>query len=155
MTDRIERELLLPAPPDEVWEVVTGAGLARRRGRARAASRRRRAVQLGDGRSSAAGSRRRRADGDGERRLAFWWAADGEPATRVELTLEPDGDGDTRLRVVETRPLEVLDLVGIPLPGAGGATLRPRAGGGADMAADGSRRRRVRRPGRSHAPARC
>ncbi len=31
------------------------------------------------------------------------------------------------MRVVETRPLEVLDLVGIPLPGSGGASLRPRA----------------------------
>ena len=27
-------------------------------------------------------------------RLAFWWAADGEPATRVELTLEADADAD-------------------------------------------------------------
>ncbi len=31
----------------------------------------------------------------------------------------------TRLRIVETRPLEVLDLVGIPLPGHGGARYGP------------------------------
>jgi hypothetical protein len=31
----------------------------------------------------------------------------------------PDGDA-TRLRVVETRPLDMLDLVGTPLPGLGG-----------------------------------
>ena len=43
MTDRIERELRLPAPPEEVWEVaVTGGRLAGRRGGARAAARGRR-----------------------------------------------------------------------------------------------------------------
>ena len=26
MPDRIERELVLPAPPEEVWEAVTGPG---------------------------------------------------------------------------------------------------------------------------------
>ena len=58
-------------------------------------------------------------------RLAFWWSADGEPASRVELTLEPVADGYTRLRVIEARPLEVLDLTGIPLPGGGGAQRGP------------------------------
>ena len=57
-------------------------------------------------------------------RLAFWWAVDGELASRVELTLREDG-AHTRLRVVETRPLEMLDLVGLPLPGIGGATYGP------------------------------
>jgi hypothetical protein len=58
-------------------------------------------------------------------RLAFWWSSDDEPATRVELTLEPDADGGTRLRVVESRPLDVLDLVGIPLGRTGGASFGP------------------------------
>ncbi len=49
---------------------------------------------------------------------------DDEPASRVELKIEERGDG-TRLRVVETRPLEVLDLVGVPLPGLGGAGYGP------------------------------
>jgi uncharacterized protein YndB with AHSA1/START domain len=64
-------------------------------------------------------------DGDAERaRLAFWWACDGEPASRVELTLEERHDA-TRLRIVETRPLELLDLVGVPLPGISGPSFGP------------------------------
>lgn len=58
-------------------------------------------------------------------RLAFWWAGDDEPASRVELVLTPLSDATTRLRVVETRPLEVLDLVGLPLPGPDGARYGP------------------------------
>jgi hypothetical protein len=58
-------------------------------------------------------------------RLSFWWAADGNPATRVELTLERRGSATTRLRVVETRPLDVLDLIGTPLPGVAGRTFGP------------------------------
>jgi hypothetical protein len=34
-------------------------------------------------------------------------------------------DGATVLRIVETRPLAVLDLVGVPLPGHGGTTYGP------------------------------
>ena len=49
---------------------------------------------------------------------------DDEPASRVELKIE-ERDAGSRLRVVETRPLEVLDLVGVPLPGAGGSTYGP------------------------------
>jgi uncharacterized protein YndB with AHSA1/START domain len=52
-------------------------------------------------------------------RLAFWWEQEGEPASRVALELTAADDG-THLRVVESRPLDVLDLVGIPLRGAGG-----------------------------------
>jgi uncharacterized protein YndB with AHSA1/START domain len=58
-------------------------------------------------------------------RLAFWWTLDDEPATRVELTLQPDDDGGTQLRVVESRPLDVLDLVGTPLRRTGGASFGP------------------------------
>jgi uncharacterized protein YndB with AHSA1/START domain len=65
------------------------------------------------------------AAGDGTARLAFWWATGDEPATRVELTIESEGDGAARVRVIETRPLELLDLVGTPLPGAGGANYGP------------------------------
>ena len=52
-------------------------------------------------------------------RLAFWWEQEGEPASRVALELTHTDEG-TRLRVVESRPLDVLDLVGIPLGGTGG-----------------------------------
>jgi uncharacterized protein YndB with AHSA1/START domain len=59
--------------------------------------------------------------GDRERgtgRLSFWWqAADASPSrVCIELT---ETDGGTRIRVVEARPLDVLDLVGLPLPGYG------------------------------------
>ena len=125
--ERIERELLLPAPPEEVWKVVTGPDWL-------AAD-----VQLeltpgGEARFiSEDGSRTgwveeaappRTAEGTAGR-LVFWWGADGEADSRVELTLEPEGDGITRLRVAETRPLEVLDAVGIPLPRTGGSTHGP------------------------------
>jgi uncharacterized protein YndB with AHSA1/START domain len=120
MSDRIERELTVPATPEEVWEAVTADGWLADE------------VELtlepgGDARFSCDDSVKtgwveevREAE-----RLAFWWAADGEPATRVELTLEPYGDDATRLRVVETRPLDMLDLVGIPLHGIGGPSYGP------------------------------
>jgi hypothetical protein len=34
-------------------------------------------------------------------------------------------DGGTVLRIVETRPLAVLDLIGVPLPGQSGTTYGP------------------------------
>jgi uncharacterized protein YndB with AHSA1/START domain len=58
-------------------------------------------------------------------RLTFWWTQDGEPASRVELTLTPAGEGLTSIRVVETRPLEILDLIGMPTRGAGGSSYGP------------------------------
>ena len=44
-------------------------------------------------------------------RLVFWWAAPDEDSTRVELELEEDDDV-THVRVVESRPLALLDLYG-------------------------------------------
>ena len=133
MTDRIERELKLDAPVDEVWDAITSDGWLADE------------VQLdlspgGDASfRSDAGTR----SGWVEQvlapaRLTFWWAAGDQPASRVELTLIPDRDGGTRLRVVESRPLEVLDLVGIPL-GAGRLDLRPGAGGRLAMATTSDR----------------
>jgi uncharacterized protein YndB with AHSA1/START domain len=46
-----------------------------------------------------------------ERRLVFWWAAPGEDSSRVELELDEEEDV-THVRVVESRPLAVLDLYG-------------------------------------------
>jgi uncharacterized protein YndB with AHSA1/START domain len=120
MTDQIERELLLPAPPDEVWEAVVGPGFLGED------------VQLdlipGGDAQFVTGEQVRSGwveEAAAPERLVFWWGVDGDPATRVELTLEPEGEAATRLRVVEARPLEVLDLVGIPLPGSGGASYGP------------------------------
>ena len=56
-------------------------------------------------------------EADPPRRLVFWWSTPGEEATRVEIELEPEGDG-TRVRVVESRPLAVLDAHGGDLGGA-------------------------------------
>jgi uncharacterized protein YndB with AHSA1/START domain len=120
MTDQIERELLLPAPPQQVWEVVTGPGWL--------ASQVELELQPGGEARFVDGDRKRSGwveEAIPEARLIFWWSADGEPASRVELALEPEPDGYTRLRVVESRPLEVLDVTGIPLPGTGGAQRGP------------------------------
>jgi hypothetical protein len=120
MSEKVERQLWLAASPLEVWEVITGAGwLADEVD-----------LECSPGGDALFRSREWEKAGwveeatPGER-LAFWWSVDGEPATRVELTLSrgvPDG---TLLRVVETRPLELLDLVGTPLPGIGGRTYGP------------------------------
>ena len=53
-------------------------------------------------------------------------AGDGE-ASRVEIELEPDDDG-TRVRVVESRPLHVLDARGIEVESwLGGGSPEVRA----------------------------
>lgn len=120
MTDRIERELLLPALREDVWDAVTSAGWLADEVH----------LDLFPGGDACFRSRESVKNGWVEEalapaRLAFWWATDGDPATRVELTLEPEGEAATRLRVVETRPLELLDLIGTPLSRAGGRTFGP------------------------------
>jgi hypothetical protein len=125
MTDCVKRELLLEASVQDVWDVVTGDGwLAdsvdfdlRTGGEAQ--------FVLGEEVRTGwieevvvpdEASRRAR--------LTFWWAVDGEPASRVELTID-EQDGATRVRIAETRPLELLDLVGVPLPGVRGPSYGP------------------------------
>jgi uncharacterized protein YndB with AHSA1/START domain len=120
MADRIERILSVPAPPETVWDVVTADGWLAEEVR----------LDLRPGGDAYFRSRQSSKTGWVEEavapsRLAFWWTLDDEPATRVELTLEPDDDGGTQLRVVESRPLDVLDLVGTPLGRTGGASFGP------------------------------
>jgi uncharacterized protein YndB with AHSA1/START domain len=120
MAERIERILSLPAPPETVWEVITADGWLAEEVR----------LDLRPGGDARFRSQESSRDGWVEEamapsRLAFWWALDDEPATRVELTLEPGDDGGTELRVVESRPLDVLDLVGTPLSRTGGASFGP------------------------------
>jgi uncharacterized protein YndB with AHSA1/START domain len=126
MSNRIERELLLDASVLEVWAAVTaGEWLADEvvldlRPGGDATFRWREQVKTGWVEEV------REPDGEGAAgRLAFWWEQAGEPATRVELTVEPDGARTARIRVIETRPLDVLDLVGMPLPGIGGPAFGP------------------------------
>lgn len=129
MTDLIHRELDLSATPAAVWTALTDARwlelwLAEAAwlepwpgGEARF---------IVDGRDRTGWVEEASApslDG-GDGRLAFWWAEGEEPASRVELTVSPAAAG-SRLRVVETRPLQILDLVGVPLPDPGGRRFGP------------------------------
>jgi uncharacterized protein YndB with AHSA1/START domain len=50
-------------------------------------------------------------------RLVFWWGAEGEETTRVEIDLDECDEG-TRVRVVESRPLAVLNAYGSDLGAA-------------------------------------
>ena len=119
MSERIERELWLPATPQQVWDAVTSDGWLADR------------VSLelrpgGDAEFESDGQIRSGwvEDAAMPERLSFWWAVGDEPASRVELRIL-ERDAGTRLRIVETRPLDVLDLVGVRLPGAGGSSFGP------------------------------
>lgn len=127
MTDQIERELTVDAPVADVWKAVTAPGWLADE------------VELelwagGEARFRTGEAERRGwieqvappADGtSGPARLSFWWAEGDEPASRVELTISPLQATRSRLRVVEARPLDLLDLVGTPLPAEGGRTYGP------------------------------
>jgi uncharacterized protein YndB with AHSA1/START domain len=122
----IERELELPYDPQELWQALTDqewleSWLAE-------------VVDLelrpgGDARFVVCGESREgwveevlppeSVDRDGGTgRLTFWWQAEDGPTSRVCIELTAT-DGGTLIRVVEARPLDVLDLVGLPLPGYG------------------------------------
>jgi uncharacterized protein YndB with AHSA1/START domain len=58
------------------------------------------------------------------RRLVFWWAAPDEDSTRVELELDQEEDV-TLVRVVESRPLALLDLYGAEIVFAAPAPRQP------------------------------
>jgi uncharacterized protein YndB with AHSA1/START domain len=124
VTDRIERICELDAAPAVVWQALTDpdwlcSWLADEAelelvpgGEARF---------VVDGRERSGWVEEVIAPTDGRTgRLSFWWQEDAEPASRVTFEIEAAEEG-TRLRIGEARPLEVLDLVGIPLRGAGGA----------------------------------
>ena len=129
MSDRIERRVELPTTLELAWQAVTDPDwlslwLAdeirldpRPGGEA--------TFQIGAETRSGWVEEMSPPDENGTGRLAFWWAVDNEPASRVELTVSAVATECTLLRVVETRPLDVLDLIGTPLPGAGGATYGP------------------------------
>jgi uncharacterized protein YndB with AHSA1/START domain len=122
MTELIERELELPASAEDVWRAMTDPAwlatwLAEEvalelwpGGEARF---------VVDGEELSGWVEEATAPGPQRRtgRLVFWWGPDQEPATRVDLTVSETDDGSV-LRVVETRPLQTLDAIGVPLPGA-------------------------------------
>jgi hypothetical protein len=126
MGEQVAREVWLAAPADEVWDaVIDGAWLADEahlelRPGGDAWFRCGEEVRNGWVEEATAPG----PDGH-EGRLAFWWAIDDEPASRVQLTVH-EREGQTRVRVVEARPLDVLELVGLPLSGGfGGRTYGP------------------------------
>ena len=131
MSDTIERQIELPATVQTVWQALTDSEwlsewLAdevwldlRPGGEARFVS----GDEVKTGwveEVSPPGE-----DDPGSGRLAFWWAVDDEPASRVSFSVTSREDGTSVVHIVETRPLEVLDLVGVPLPSHGGRTFGP------------------------------
>jgi uncharacterized protein YndB with AHSA1/START domain len=131
VTDRIQRQCELAAPPQVVWRALTDPEWL---SQWLADSVEVELVPGGEARFVVDGRARSgwveevcAPTDDGTGHLSFWWQADDEPASRVCLEIEPGVDG-TRLRITEARPLEILDLVGIPLGGtraSGGGSFGP------------------------------
>jgi uncharacterized protein YndB with AHSA1/START domain len=108
MEDRVEaenqmtREITLPATAEEVWRSLEEPAWLGEDA----------SIELhADGEVRAGDKLGFVEEVEEERRLVFWWAAPGEDSTRVELELEEE-DGFTHVRVVESRPLAMLDLYG-------------------------------------------
>jgi uncharacterized protein YndB with AHSA1/START domain len=126
MADDVTRETTVPAPPERAWKSLTDPELLSEwLGEPLA-------LELEPGGEL----RLRLADGeerdgwieevDAPRRLAFWWARDGEDATRVEVELDEAEDG-TRVRITESRPLALVELRAAELArGEGGSPSGPR-----------------------------
>lgn len=119
MLRTVQREIVVKASAEEVWRAITAPGWL--------ADEVELELRPGGEASFRAGDRSRRGwveDAVPGSRLVFWWALDDEPATRVELALETLPAG-TRLRVLETQPLDRLELVGTPLSRTGGQRYGP------------------------------
>lgn len=98
----LSREITLPAPIDEVWRSLAEPAWLGEDA----------TIDLRPDGEVRAGDRTGFVeDVEEPARLVFWWSEPGEDATRVELQLEADGE-ETHLRVVESRPLALLDLYG-------------------------------------------
>jgi uncharacterized protein YndB with AHSA1/START domain len=111
LVQEVEREVELPVEPEEAWESVADAEWLG--GEAE--------IDLVPGGDLRIGEREGWVEEvvPGER-LSFWWRLpDEQVATRVEISLTETDEGGTLIRVVETSPLALLDVVGIPLPGHG------------------------------------
>ena len=127
MNKAVERELLVPETPEEVWR-----SLAEPAWLGEDAS-----IELEPAGEVRAGERSGFVEEAEEpRRLVFWWSAPEEEASRVELDLEETDEG-TLVRVSESRPLEILSLRGrelaveLDLAGGQGPVASAAAGGAA------------------------
>jgi uncharacterized protein YndB with AHSA1/START domain len=98
----LSREITLAAPADEVWRSLSEPTWLGEDA----------SIELHPDGAVRAGERSGFVEEVEEpRRLVFWWSRPGEDATRVELDLAEDGE-ETHVRVVESRPLALLDLYG-------------------------------------------
>jgi uncharacterized protein YndB with AHSA1/START domain len=127
MNKAVERELLVPEPPEEVWR-----SLAEPAWLGEDAS-----IELEPAGEVRAGERSGFVEeADEPRRLVFWWSAEDEEASRVELDLE-EVDAGTLVRVTESTPLEILSVRGrdlaleLDLAGGTGPVASAAAGGAA------------------------
>jgi len=126
MHKAVERELVVPETPEEVWH-----SLAEPAWLGKDAS-----IELEPAGEVRAGERSGFVEeADEPRRLVFWWSApDDEESSRVELDLDEVEEG-TRVRVTESRPLEILTLrardLAVELDVAGGTGPVAHAGGAA------------------------
>jgi uncharacterized protein YndB with AHSA1/START domain len=99
MDELVERELVVPDGIDEVW-----TSLSEPEWLGEDAS-----IDLREAGEVRAGERTGFVEEvEAPHRLAFWWSAPGEEATRVELELD-ETDAGTHIRVTESRPLAILD----------------------------------------------
>jgi uncharacterized protein YndB with AHSA1/START domain len=127
MNKAVERELLVPETPEEVW-----SSLAEPAWLGEDAS-----IELEPAGDVRAGERSGFVEeADQPHRLVFWWSGPDEEASRVELQLEPVDEG-TIVRVTESRPLEMLTMRGrdlaveLDLAGGAGPVASAAAGGAA------------------------
>jgi uncharacterized protein YndB with AHSA1/START domain len=109
--NEVEREAVVPATREEAWRAILESGW------------------LGDGaridprpggKVLAPGQEGFVEEAERASRLVFWWSAEGEEASRVEIELQEAEEG-TRVRIVEARPLALLDAYGSDLGAAIGA----------------------------------
>jgi uncharacterized protein YndB with AHSA1/START domain len=99
MDELVERQLTVPDGIEDVWE-----SLAEPEWLGDDAS-----IDLREAGEVRAGERTGFVEEvEAPRRVAFWWSAPGEEATRVELELGETELG-THIRVTESRPLAILD----------------------------------------------
>jgi uncharacterized protein YndB with AHSA1/START domain len=122
MDELVERELTVPEGVEDVWR-----SLAQPEWLGEDAS-----IDLREAGDVRAGERTGFVEEvEAPHRLAFWWSAPGEEATRVELELE-EAEAGTRIRVTESRPLAILDGrdLAIEFGGSSGGAGSVAAGGG-------------------------
>ncbi len=114
MEHAVERELVVPEAPEEVWRSLSEPLWLGEHA----------AIELQPAGEVRAGGRTGFVEeAEPPRRLVFWWSAPGEEASRVELELDELDEG-TRVRVTESRPLAVLDAYGVDLATRIGAPRR-------------------------------